>query len=193
MIRIFILSIFFGVLSAGLENVHAITVGDKAPVFSLQNQNGDLINLSKFKENIVVLEWINPDCPYVQRHYKEGTMKMMSEKYNEKIVWLAINSTHYMDNNVNRDWKNKHLLEYAILNDSSGNVGKSFGAKTTPHMFIIKDGVVIYAGAIDDDPWGKKTGKRVEYVDLGLGEVLNGKGISINETKPYGCSVKYKK
>ena len=72
---------FIGVLFAGLVNVHAINIGANVPVFSLQNQKGDLINLTDYKENIVVLEWINPDCPYVQRHYKEGTMKMLSEKY----------------------------------------------------------------------------------------------------------------
>jgi len=192
LIRILVLSMFIGVLFAGLVNVHAITIGDNAPVFSLQNQKGDLINLSDYKENIVVLEWINPDCPYVQRHYKEGTMKMLSEKYSEKIVWLAVNSTYYMDNKTNRDWKNKYQLEYSILNDNTGTVGKSFGAKTTPHMFIIKSGVIVYAGAIDNDRWGKKSDGRVNYVDLGLSEVLNSKGISTSETKPYGCSVKYK-
>ncbi len=129
MIRILVLSMLFGVLFSGLVSVHAITIGDNAPVFSLQNQKGDLINLSDYKENIVVLEWINPDCPYVQRHYKEGTMKMLSEKYSEKIVWLAVNSTYYADNKVNDDWKNKYQLEYAILNDSTGTVGKALALK----------------------------------------------------------------
>ncbi|NIP38736.1 MAG: redoxin domain-containing protein [Candidatus Dadabacteria bacterium] len=172
-------------------DAQALSIGDKAPTFSLPDESGAVVNLSDYKENVVVLEWINPDCPYVKRHYSEGTMKKLSEKYGEKIVWIAVNSTHYMDNNNNSDWKSKYLLEYSILNDSSGNVGRSFGAKTTPHMFIIKDGVIIYAGAIDDDKWGKSD-KRVNYVDLGLGEVLNGQAVTTSETKPYGCSVKYK-
>ncbi len=190
MIQIFILSL--GLLFTGLLNANALNIGDSAPAFSLQSQNGDLVSLSDYRNNVVVLEWINPDCPYVQRHYTEGTMKELSKKYDEKIVWLAINSTHYMDNKINAEWKSKYLLEYAILNDRSGEVGMSYGAKTTPHMFIIQQGTVVYAGAIDDK-WGKKTGERVNYVDIGLGEVLNGKGVSTPETKPYGCSVKYKK
>ncbi|NIP30390.1 MAG: redoxin domain-containing protein [Candidatus Dadabacteria bacterium] len=175
----------------GISTAGALTVGEQAPVFSLEDQSGSVVNLSDYKDNVVVLEWINPDCPYVQRHYKEGTMKKLSEKYNKKIVWLAINSTHYMDNKVNSQWRNKYLLEYAILNDNGGDVGKSYGAKTTPHMFIIDNSTVVYAGAIDDDKWGRSA-KRVNYVDIGLAEILNGGAVTTSETKPYGCSVKYK-
>lgn len=189
--RILLALLVFGLLFSVFSEVNALSIGDKAPDFSLQDQKGAMINMADYKDNVVVLEWINPDCPYVKRHYSEGTMKELAEKHGEKIVWLAVNSTYYMDSKANSDWTNKYLIKYAILNDSSGNVGKSYGAKTTPHMFIVKDGVVVYNGAIDNDKWGKSE-KRVNYVDLGLGEVLKGKAITTSETKPYGCSVKYK-
>lgn len=191
--RIFHALLVVGILAFSISVANALSVGDSAPLFSLENQNGETVSLSDYKDGIVVLEWLNPDCPYVQRHYRETTMKTLSEKYNEKVTWLAINSTHYMDSTVNENWKNTHMVNYPILNDNGGEVGKSYGAKTTPHMFIINKGVVVYAGAIDDDPHGENSAdKRNQYVNIGLGEITAGNAITTSETKPYGCSVKYK-
>jgi len=163
----------------------------------LEDQNGNIIKLSDLKEDIVVLEWLNPDCPFVQRHYKEKTMKSLSEKYKDKkIVWIAVNSTYHMTKKDNADWADKFGISYPILDDHKGDIGKLYGAKTTPHMYIIDNDKkeVSYQGAIDDDPRGlKDPSERVNYVDTALVELTSNEDVSITETKPYGCSVKYSK
>ncbi len=170
-------------------------IGSPAPAFTLEDQNGNSIGLSNLGDKIVVLEWLNPDCPFVQRHYKAETMTTLAGKYSDSgVVWLAVNSTHTMDKDDDRKWIGKYSLQYPILDDSSGNVGKLYGAKTTPNMFIIdKSGTLVYAGAIDDDPDGSKGENKVNYVEKALKEVITGNPVSISETKPYGCSVKYLK
>lgn len=169
------------------------TVGAPAPTFTLEDQNGRPVSLSDFTGKIVVLEWVNPDCPFVQRHYRAGTMKRLAEKYQSKgVVWLAINSTHYMGKEDNRRWIEKYKLPYPILDDHTGRVGRLYGAKTTPHMFIIDtSGKLVYQGGIDDDPRGAKNGGALNYVERALDELLAGKPVSIPQSKPYGCSVKY--
>ncbi|RMG56448.1 MAG: thioredoxin family protein [Acidobacteria bacterium] len=171
------------------------TVGAPAPTFTLEDQNGRPVSLSDFTGKIVVLEWVNPDCPFVQRHYRAGTMKRLAEKYQSKgVVWLAINSTYYMGKEDNRRWIEKYKLPYPILDDHTGRVGRLYGAKTTPHMFIIDtSGKLVYQGGIDDDPRGAKNGGALNYVERALDELLAGKPVSISQSKPYGCSVKYAK
>jgi peroxiredoxin len=171
----------------------AATLGSPAPAFALEDQNGKKVSLSDYAGKIVVLEWVNPDCPFVQRHYKAKTMITLAEKYKAKdVVWLAINTTQYMNKDTNKQWISQHQLSYPILDDHLGQVGKLYGAKTTPHMFIIdKSGKLVYAGGIDDDPRGSKQGSAVNYVDRALEELLAGKPVSVSQTKPYGCSVKY--
>jgi len=170
-------------------------IGSTAPDFTIEDQSGNNVSLSNFKDKIVVLEWLNPDCPFVQRHYKSNTMTSLASNYSDNgVVWLAINSTHTMNKDDDKKWIEKYGLQYPILDDSSGNVGKLYGAKTTPNMFIIdKSGALIYAGAIDDDPDGSKGENKVNYVEKALNEVIAGNAVSISETKPYGCSVKYSK
>jgi len=166
---------------------------DKA--FTLEDQNGNAINLNDYNDKIVVLEWTNPDCPFVKRHYKEKTMVELADNYKGKeVVWFAVNSTHYMDNSDNKQWADKHNITYPILNDNSGEIGKKFGAKTTPHMYIInKSEGLVYEGGIDDDPQGSNSpGQRTNYVDLALLNLSSGQAVEISESKPYGCSVKYK-
>jgi peroxiredoxin len=140
------------------------------------------------------LEWINWDCPFVQRHYQAGTFAKLTEKFKDQgVVWLALNSTHYATPDKDKEWIGQHNLSYSILSDSSGKVGKMYDAKTTPHMYIIdKNGTLVYAGGIDDDPKGESE-KPVNYVKKALKEVLAGNAVSISESKPYGCSVKYAK
>ncbi len=172
-----------------------VSVGDAAPDFTLTDTAGNQVSLSDFAGNTVVLEWLNPDCPFVQRHYKAGTMKGLATKYGESgVAWLTINSTHYMDAAANAKFKADNDLPYPILVDQSGEVGHLYGAVTTPHMYII-DGVgkLVYIGAVDDDPRGSKEEPAVNYVAMALDEVLAGKAVTTAETKPYGCSVKYKK
>lgn len=163
--------------------------------FTLEDQNGNKISLSDYGDKIVVLEWINPDCPFVKRHYNEKTMVDLANKYSDKeVVWLAVNSTHYMENEDNKNWVDKYGVSYPILNDNTGKVGKNFGAKTTPHMYIIdKSNGIVYEGGIDDDKSGSKSPEnRKNYVDLALTNLSTGDTIEISKSKPYGCSVKYK-
>jgi len=171
-----------------------VKVGLPAPGFALEDQNGKTVKLSDFAGKVVVLEWINPDCPYSRRHYATPTMKNLATKYAPKgVVWLAVNTTHYLTNEKNRDWVKKHKLPYPILNDQPGDVGRMYGAKTSPDMRIIDaKGKLVYSGAIDDDPRGKAASP-TNYVAKALDEVLAGEKVSTSLTKPYGCSVKYAK
>lgn len=172
-----------------------VSVGDTAPNFSLLDTAGNEVSLSNFRGKIVVLEWLNPDCPFVQRHYKAGTMKNLATRYaDDGVVWLTINSTHYMDAEANAKFKADNELPYTILVDQSGEIGHLYGAVTTPHMYIIDaGGTLVYIGAIDDDPRGNKGESAVNYVAAALDEVVAGQAVATAETKPYGCSVKYKK
>ena len=172
-----------------------VAVGDVAPNFTLLDTAGAEVSLSDFEGKVVVLEWLNPDCPYVKRHYKAETMKTLAATYGDKgVVWLTINSTHYMDAEANAKFKAANDLPYTILVDQPGKVGHLYGAKTTPHMYIIDaQGTLVYMGAIDDDPSGNKGESAVNYVVKALDEVVAGHAVTTAETKPYGCSVKYKK
>jgi peroxiredoxin len=171
-----------------------VAPGSAAPDFSLQDQDGKDHKLSDLKGKLVVLEWTNPECPFVVRHYKEKTMETLASKYASKgVVWLAINSTKHATKDGMKAWIKEHSLSYPILDDSSGTVGHTYGAKTTPHMFVIdKDGKVAYAGGVDDDAAGKNKDK-VNFVQKALDELLEGKPVSTPSSKPYGCGVKYAK
>ncbi|HBO44171.1 MAG TPA: thioredoxin family protein [Planctomycetaceae bacterium] len=169
---------------------------EKQRDFTLKDQDGKSVSLKDFKGKVVVLEWINCDCPFVKGHHGDKTMQRLADKWSKKkVVWLAINSTHYQTSERDREHREKYGLPYPILSDSSGEVGKLFHAMTTPHVFVLdKKGKVVYQGAIDDDPDGKKRreGKALNYVDQALTEHFAGKKPSVPKTHPYGCSVKYR-
>ncbi len=169
-------------------------VGTPAPAFTLEDQTGKKVSLSDFSGKVVVLEWLNPDCPYVQRHGDAKTMETLAEKYSAKnVVWLGVNSTNGATHDANSRWIAKHSLSYPILDDHNGDVGRSYGAKTTPHMYVIDTtGKLVYAGGIDDDPGGSKGSGALNYVDKALDEVTSGKAVTVAQSKPYGCGVKYK-
>jgi peroxiredoxin len=171
------------------------SVGAAAPTFSLTDHSGKKVSLADYSGSVVVLEWINPDCPFVQRHARAKTMASLAQKYGDKgVVWLGINSTNYMNAETNRKWAEDNKLPYAVLDDHAGEVGRAYGARTTPHMFIIDtSGTLVYQGAIDDDQPGSKGASAMNYVDAALSEVLAGKPVSAPQTKAYGCSVKYAK
>jgi len=171
----------------------AQTAGPPAPDFELTDQDGKTVRLSDFAGKIVVLEWTNPDCPYVQRHYRAGTMVRLANKYRDKgVVWLAINTTNYFDRGKNAEWHARQKLPYPVLDDSDGRVGKAYGAKTTPHMYVVDgSGALVYAGAIDDDSAARRGDEATNYVDAVLTDLLAGKPPRISQTRPYGCSVKY--
>ena len=184
------------ILMAGLTATVAVAgvqVGDKAPDFTLTDQNGQRVALSDFAGKVVVLEWTNPECPFVKRHYKQGTMKRLAAEYaKQDVVWLTINSTHFMSQDDNAAFAKANGLTVPVLLDADGTVGRLYGAKTTPHMFVIDaKGAIEYEGAIDDDPRGTKD-SATNYVAAALDAVTKGKKPATAETKSYGCSVKYK-
>jgi peroxiredoxin len=181
---------------SGLTQV--ASVGWKAPDFVLSDLDGGEHRLSDYtaQGKVVVLEWFNPDCPFVMKHHKNS--RSMAETHaaasSKGVVWLAINSGaqgrqgHGLDRN--RQAKSDYGITYPILLDESGKVGKSYRAKTTPHMFIVDaKGYLVYDGAIDNEPDIQKLG--TNHVRAALEELFAGKEITVNETKPYGCSVKY--
>lgn len=167
-------------------------IGQPAPNFTLQDTSGNAVSLADYKGKIVVLEWFNPGCPVTVRHAQAGTMKDLVNRYKDRdVVLLAINSTDGSTNATNQKATEQYKLNYPLLNDSNGRVGQAYSAKTTPHMYIIdRAGVLVYAGAIDDDPNGGKA-NRINHVSKALDEILAGNAVSTPETKPYGCSVKY--
>jgi len=173
-------------------------VGSAAPGFTLVDTDGKSHNIEDYTRQgkVVVIEWFNAGCPFVVRHHdKVKTMADTAKKHSDKVVWLAINSGapgkqgHGMDAEAKKNWN----IPYPILLDESGSVGRLYGAKTTPHMYIVDTkGMLVYAGAIDNDPKGDKpASEKVNYVAQALDEVLAGKPVSQAETKAYGCSVKY--
>lgn len=175
-----------------------VKVGDMAPDFTLTGTDGKTYTLSEWtqKGNIVVLEWFNAECPYCVKHGKDGTMKKIVDDYAGKgVVMLGINSGgkgkqgHGKDGWAVKEWS----LNYPILNDETGKTGKAYGAKTTPHMYIVgKDGKIAYMGAIDNNRKGDvKEGEVVNYVRQALDQIIKGETVTEPSTKPYGCSVKY--
>ncbi|HMO24796.1 MAG TPA: thioredoxin family protein [Tepidisphaeraceae bacterium] len=173
----------------------AVKVGEAAPDFSLENHKGETVNLSDLKGKIVVLEWFNEECPYVVKHYKQGHMQKLANKYAEKgVVWLAINSTNGKTNADNASVADKWSMPMAILNDSDGTVGKQYGATNTPHMYVIDaEGKIAYMGAIDSDRSAdtSKVDGATNYVAEALDALLAGESVKTAETRAYGCSVKY--
>ena len=173
--------------------VQAAGIGFPAPDFTLREAGGEEISLFDFRGKHVVLEWFNPDCVEVQRHYKRKTMRQLARSHRgQEVIWLAINSTHYMAPEENIRWKDINRLDYRLLGDFDGTVGKRYQAKMTPQLYIINpDGILIYNGAIDNDPKGEKNWP-FNYVQAALKESLAGLPVSRPKTEPYGCLVKYK-
>ncbi|WP_163994069.1 thioredoxin family protein [Pyxidicoccus caerfyrddinensis] len=182
-----------GALFLGAPAFADAEVGTAAPAFTLKDETGKEHSLAQYKGKVVVLEWTNPECPFVQRHYSADTMANTLKGFDaKKVVWLAVDSTAHNTPDKSAAWKKTEGFSYPVLQDASGTVGKSFGAKTTPHMYVIDEqGVVRYAGAIDDDPRGKSD-KKVNHVKAAVDALLGGKAVPTATSTPYGCSVKYK-
>ncbi|WP_295522767.1 thioredoxin family protein [uncultured Pseudacidovorax sp.] len=180
----------------------APAVGQKAPDFVAVDTNGQRHQLSDFAGKYVVLEWTNPGCPFVRKHYGSGNMPATQKTATARgVVWLAINSTEraasdYLPPAELAAWmKAQSGAPTAVLMDEDGIVGQAYGARTTPHLFIIDPkGVLVYAGGIDSiasaRPEDIKTA--TNYVNQALAEAYGGRPISAASTKPYGCSIKYR-
>ncbi len=168
--------------------------GKRAPSFELSSFDGKTVSLSDYRGKIVVLEWMNFECPFSLYHYEtKNTMVELANKYKGKnVVWLVVNSTSHTTPEPNKTFAKRHGLPYLILDDRSGEVGRAYGAETTPHMYIINPrGNIVYEGAIDDSPMGRKKEGVINYVDNALAELTARKSVSTPKTKPYGCTVKY--
>lgn len=180
------------------EEKTEVKIGAKAPEFTLKDTDGKEHSLSSLSGKIVVLEWFNPDCPFViKQHEKTTTMADLAKKYGDKVVFLAINSgaPGVMGSGQERNAKAKTewKIDYPILLDESGEVGKAYQSKNTPTMYVIDTaGNLAYWGAIDDDSGPEKAGK-TNYVGKALDELLAGKPVSQSKTKAYGCNVHYKR
>ncbi|MBL8386548.1 MAG: thioredoxin family protein [Burkholderiales bacterium] len=187
--------------SAGLPAFAAAPPGSTAPDFSLPATDGRSVKLSEFRGKWVVLEWVNPGCPYVQKHYVSRNMQTLQrESGGRGAVWLAVNSTNpshadYLKPAAMGQWMTAQgAAAHATLMDEAGQAGRAYTARTTPQMVIINpDGKVVYHGAIDDrrssNPDDVKTARN--HVRAALGEAMAGKPVSVASTTPYGCSVKY--
>ncbi|MCT8180195.1 redoxin domain-containing protein [Variovorax sp. CY25R-8] len=180
----------------------APAVGQQAPDFVAVDTSGAKHKLSDFAGKFVVLEWTNPGCPFVRKHYGSGNMPATQKAATDKgVVWLAINSTEraasdYLKPAALADWmKSQSAAPTAVLMDEDGMIGQAYGARTTPHIFIIDPkGTLVYAGGIDSIASARvddiKTA--VNYVNQALGEAFGSKPITAASTRPYGCSIKYK-
>jgi hypothetical protein len=175
--------------------------GKPAPAFTANDLAGKPVSLADYKGKTVVLEWHNFGCPFVQKHYRSGNMQALQKKYGSDVVWLAVNSTHKTASDYTapaklaRELKDFGAAPANYVMDDSGTVGMAYGAKVTPHMYIIDPaGNVVYNGAIDDKRSTAvedvKTAKN--YVVAALDELKAGKPVSTPSTPPYGCTVKYK-
>ena len=182
----------------GIARAEGPEIGSKAPDFTLTDTNGKTVTLSGYNGTFIVLEWTNPNCPFVQRHYRDKLMTEMQKTYTSQgVVWLLINSTneghgdYESGESLNATYESWGASYSALLMDPTGTVGKAYGAKTTPHMYLIdKTGTLVYQGAVDDDARGGKP-KRMGYLKDALDALMAGKDVATTTTKPYGCSVKY--
>ncbi len=170
-----------------------VKIGDDAPDFTLKNTAGEEIKLSNYKDKIVVLQWVNKECPWCRK--SNDVVKELHKKWTEKgVVWLAIDSTNWAKADENAKYAEEMKLPFKQLMDNDGTVGKAYGAKTTPHIFIINKGKLVYNGALHNDQEGTKpAAEKRNYLDESLTAITDGKAVPVAETKPWGCSVKYKK
>jgi peroxiredoxin len=201
MTRRFNLALALVAVFAVTSAAYAIRVGDSAPDFTGTDSRGQTHKLSDYRGKFVVLEWTNNGCPYTQKHYNSGNMQTLQKDWTAKgVVWFTILSSApgqqgYMTAAQENSYIEKvHADPTAAILDPTGAIGRDYGAKTTPHMFVIDPtGKLIYEGAIDDhattDPQDIKSSKN--YVSDALTEAMGGRQVATAYTRPYGCSVKY--
>jgi len=189
-------------MAACLPSANAeVKVGEPAPNFTATDTNGVEHSLSDFKGKNVVLEWSNHECPFVVKHYSVGNMqKLQKSATDNNTIWITIVSSatgkqgHVDNETANKVMKEAGAHSTARILDETGELGQLYGAKTTPHMFVInKDGILAYAGAIDSDSGFSSDGiaGATNYVMAALDDLNAGRDVATPSTKPYGCSVKY--
>ena len=188
--------------STALFAADSPAVGTAAPDFSLTDSKGKTQSVSQYKGKYVVLEWFNPQCPFVKKHYGSGNMQKLQEEFTAKgVVWLSIDSSAPgLEGSLTAEQAEKKIAEWktkqtALVLDPDGTAGQSYGAKNTPQMFVINpEGKIVYEGAIDSKatPNQADIASSTNYVKVALEESMSGKPVSTANTKPYGCAVKYK-
>jgi peroxiredoxin len=191
----------FAVVALFTLAAFAVKVGDPAPDFTGTDSHGQSHKLSDYRGKFVVLEWHNNGCPYTKKHYESGNMQRLQKEWTGKgVVWFTvISSSPGTQGYVTADEENAylgkmHAVPSAAILDANGAIGHAYGAKTTPHMFIINpQGQVIYNGAIDDRPTSDVSdiNGAKNYVSEALQEAMAGQQVAVASTRPYGCSVKY--
>lgn len=179
----------------------AATLGQPAPAFTAVDTAGQRVSLADYRGKTVVLEWVNPGCPYVRKHYGAANMQASQKAAAEKgVVWLAVNSTapdasDYLPPERMAAWmKEQKAAASATLMDADGKVGRAYGARTTPHLYVIDArGTLVYAGAIDSKPTARAAdiAGATNHVNAALADVLAGRPVAVPATQPYGCTVKY--
>ncbi len=187
--------------NAAAARAEAPAVGSAAPDFSLTDSGGKVHKLSEHKGKYVVLEWTNPGCPFVRKHYDSGNMQKLQAEYVKKgVVWLDVDSSApgkegYLEGDSAKKAKDgDYAAASALLADPDGKVGHLYGATNTPHLYIVDpEGKLIYSGAIDSIASADKgdIAKATNYVRAALDEALAGKPVTKASSKAYGCSVKY--
>ena len=197
-----ILTILASLATTTLLALDSPPVGSAAPDFSLTDAKGKTHSLSQYKGKYVVLEWFNPECPFVKKHYGSGNMQKLQEDYTGKgVVWLTIDSNAPgTEGNLTSEQAVQKMTEWkthqtSLLLDPEGKAGRAYGAKNTPNMVVINpEGKLIYEGAIDSKATPNPTDipSSTNYVKVALDESLAGKPVTTANTRPYGCSVKYK-
>src|SRR5436853_4532166 len=175
-------------------------VGKPAPAFTATDINGKMHKLSDYKGKIVVLEEYNLDCPFCLNHFKTGAMQeLQAEMTGKGVIWLLVNSVNAKNPGyrnpeaARKEWAAQKIKATAWIDDSSGELGKKYGMRTTPHMFVIdKSGILAYQGAIDDRPSPEGDPRTARnYVREAIQKLMAGQRIDVTQTKPYGCGVKY--
>ena len=189
-------------LSAGVQTAIAeVRIGAAAPAFTLTDSNGRGRSLADFKGKIVVLEWTNHDCPYVRKHYRSNNMQALQKKWTgQGVAWLSVISSgpgregHVTPQQANQLTADRGAAPSAVLLDPTGQAGRAYGARATPHMYVINgEGAVVYMGGIDDQPTARVEdvkGAR-NFIDTALSEIAQGKPVSVPTSRAYGCSIKY--
>jgi len=179
----------------------AVVAGVAAPGFTITDTSGKAVQLADYKGKYVVLEWTNPECPFVRKHYGSGNMPALQKEWGARdVAWLTINSTNQGNSEyksaaqMNAWIKDRGAAPKAVLLDGTSVTGRAYAAKTTPHMFVIDpSGQIVYSGAIDDKRSARESDRKTanNYVRAALSEAVAGKPVSVASTTPYGCSIKY--
>jgi peroxiredoxin len=178
----------------------AAEIGQPAPDFTATDINGQTHKLSDYKGKVVVLESYNLDCPFCHNHYKTGAMQELQKDLTGKgVIWLIVNSvgsknpSHRNTEAARKEWADQKMNATAWIDDTTGELGKKYGMRTTPHMFVIdKNGILAYQGAIDDraEPGGDPRTAR-NYVKEAISQLDAGEKVTVTQTRSYGCGVKY--